>query len=154
MTLVGKGFRLTPEEARKLSENLTAGDPIIRPYIIGRDITGRREERYVIDAFGKSEPDLRDRYPQLYQVLFNNVKPERDQNHRASYRLKWWIYAEPRQDLRRCSIGLKKFIATCRTAKHRIGADRNPVASGGPRRAMGGCSPLLRCDPHAASANE
>ena len=120
MTLVGKGFRLTPEEARKFSENLAADDPIIRPYIIGRDITGRREERYVIDAFGKSEPELRDRYPQLYQVLFNNVKPGRDQNHRASYRLKWWIYAEPRQDLRRCSIGLERFIATYRTAKHRI----------------------------------
>ena len=120
MTLVGKGFRLTPDEARRFSASVVANDPIIRPYIIGRDITGRREERYVIDAFGKSELELRDQYPALYQVLLNNVKPERDQNHRASYRQKWWIYAEPRQDLRRSAVGLTRFIATCRTAKHRI----------------------------------
>ncbi|WP_353208691.1 DNA methyltransferase [Sphingorhabdus sp.] len=120
MTLVGKGFRLTPDEARGFSQSIVENDPIIRPYIIGRDITGRREERYVIDAFGKSELELRDQYPTLYQVLLNNVKPERDQNHRASYRQKWWIYAEPRQDLRRSAVGLTRFIATCRTAKHRI----------------------------------
>jgi hypothetical protein len=120
MTLVGKGFRLTPDEARRFSSSVAANDLIIRPYIIGRDITGRREERYVIDAFGKSELELRDQYPALYQVLLNNVKPERDQNHRASYRQKWWIYAEPRQDLRRSALELTRFIATCRTAKHRI----------------------------------
>jgi hypothetical protein len=48
------------------------------------------------------------------------VKPERDQNNRATYRDNWWIFGEPRRDLRPALAGLPRYIATVETAKHRL----------------------------------
>ncbi len=48
------------------------------------------------------------------------MKPERDQNNRATYRDNWWIFGEPRRDLRPALAGLPRYIATVETAKHRL----------------------------------
>src|SRR5690606_1186886 len=47
-------------------------------------------------------------------------KPERDQNKRASYREKWWLFAEQRRSLRNALVGLSRYIATSRTSRHRF----------------------------------
>ena len=120
VTLVGKGFRLEEPDIRSLDLSAAIEARVVRPYIIGRDLTGTRESRLVIDAFGRSESQMRNEFPELYQLLLHRVKPERDQNNRASYREKWWIYAEPRQDMRKAAVGLGRYVATCRTAKHRL----------------------------------
>ena len=44
----------------------------------------------------------------------------RDVNNRESYRLNWWIFGEPRRELRPALEGLSRYIATVDTAKHRI----------------------------------
>jgi hypothetical protein len=62
---------------------------------------------------------LRSQYPAIYQWLLERVKPERDQNNRASYRDNWWIYGEPRKVMRKQLAGLPRYIATVETAKHR-----------------------------------
>lgn len=74
----------------------------------------------VIDLFGKSEKEVREEYPLVYQHLLETVKPERDQNNRKAYRQKWWIFGEPRSELRPALMGLYRYIATVRVAKHRI----------------------------------
>jgi hypothetical protein len=48
------------------------------------------------------------------------VKPERDQNNRETYRKNWWIWGEPRKEWRKAKNGLARYIATTRTARHRI----------------------------------
>ena len=59
------------------------------------------------------------------------VKPERDQNRRASYSEKWWIFGEPRSAFRPALKGLSRYISTVETAKHRVfvfvGADILPA---------------------------
>lgn len=50
----------------------------------------------------------------------NLVKPERDQNRRATRRDNWWLFGENAPTLRRALTGIDRAIATCRTAKHRI----------------------------------
>ena len=47
------------------------------------------------------------------------MKPDRDRNNRAAYRDNWWIFGEPRRDLRDALEGLSRFIVTIETAKHR-----------------------------------
>lgn len=47
------------------------------------------------------------------------MKPEREQNNRGTYRTNWWIFGEPRADLRPALAGLPRYIATVETAKHR-----------------------------------
>jgi len=74
----------------------------------------------VIDLFGLREGEARAYVPALYQWLHDRVKPERAQNSRASYREKWWVFAEPRSEFRIASASLSRFIATPMTAKHRL----------------------------------
>ncbi len=118
--LVGEGFRLNEAEAETLLERAPNCKERVRPYIIGQDITQRRVKRWVIDTYGLSEQGLRTDYPNLYQLLLQRVKPERDQNRDKAFREKWWLWGRPRPEIRQLSSGLKQIITTCRTAKHRI----------------------------------
>jgi len=52
--------------------------------------------------------------------VLTKVKPERDHNSRPVYRERWWLYGEPRKDLRIALQGLSRFICTVETAKHRF----------------------------------
>jgi hypothetical protein len=74
----------------------------------------------VIDLFGLTEDMVRRDFPSVYQHVLLNVKPERDQNNRASYRDTWWVFGEPRRDLRPALAGLPRYIATVDTARHRV----------------------------------
>jgi hypothetical protein len=74
----------------------------------------------VIDLFGLSEEQVRERFPAVYQQVLQTVKPERDQNNRRSYRDYWWIFGEPRAELRPALAGLHRYIATVETTKHRV----------------------------------
>ncbi|KAF0220232.1 MAG: hypothetical protein FD176_3369 [Rhodospirillaceae bacterium] len=119
--LHGSGFIVTPEQAAHLGLGTSPGlDAHIRPYLNGKDMTGRSRNVMVIDLFGLTETELRTRFPPVYQWVLERVKPERDHNNRDVYRLNWWIFGEPRKDLRPALSGLPRFIATVETAKHRL----------------------------------
>ncbi len=114
--LHGAGFIVTPEEAARLGGEAA----VIRPYRNGKDLTDRPRGGMVIDLYGLTAGEVRSRYPALYQWLLERVKPERDHNNRASYRDNWWVFGEPRKELRAALAGLSRYIATTRTAKHRV----------------------------------
>jgi hypothetical protein len=119
--LHGAGFIVTPEQAGALGLGEVPGlDRHIRPYRNGRDITSRSRGVMVIDLFGLSAEEARDRFPAVYQHVFDHVKPERDQNNRASYRDNWWIHGEPRTNFRPALQGLRRYVATVETSKHRF----------------------------------
>ena len=119
--LHGSGFIVTPEEAKALGLGKVKGiDRHIRSYRNGRDLTDSPRGSLVIDLFGLTAEEVRSRFPKVYDHVLNTVKPERDQNKRASYRDLWWIHGEPRRDLRPALAGLSRYIATVETAKHRI----------------------------------
>lgn len=118
--LFGAGFIVSPEEATKLGLGHTPGlEQHIRTYRNGRDLTDKPRAVMVIDLFGLSAEEVRDRFPAVYQHVLEHVKPERDQNNRATYRNNWWVFGEPRRVLRQQLAGLPRFIATVETAKHR-----------------------------------
>jgi hypothetical protein len=94
-------------------------DQHIRPYLNGRDLTGKSRNLMVIDLFGLSSESVRRRFPEVYQWLYDRVKPERDQNRRATYSEKWWIFGEPRSAFRPALKDLFRYISTVETAKHR-----------------------------------
>lgn len=121
MSLHGSGFIVTPEEAEALGLGQRPGlDRHIRPYRNGRDLTSRPRGVMVIDLFGLSAEELLQHYPEVYQWVSDRVKPERDQNNRAWYRENWWIFGEPRANFRPALEGLRRYIATVETAKHRV----------------------------------
>jgi hypothetical protein len=123
--LHGKGFSITRSEAQALGLGKRDGlEAFIRPYRNGRDLTGLPidgpRDKMVIDLFGLTEKSVRQKFHEVHQHLYATVKPERDLNRRATYRDNWWIFGEPRRELRPALAGLKRYIATVDTAKHRV----------------------------------
>lgn len=119
--LIGDGFIVTRAEADLLGLGQRPGlEGHIREYRNGRDLTATPRDVLVIDLLGLSDAEVRERFPEVYQHLLQTVKPERDKNNRASYRHNWWIFGEPRRDLRPALHGLPRYIATVETVKHRL----------------------------------
>lgn len=117
---VGEGFRLSVNDLSAVGCVAGALPPVVRPYMIGRDLVQRMEERYIIDFFGVSPEVTRVNYPLLWEHVARLVRPERERNNRKSRRENWWLFGEPVGKLRVALQGQKRYIATCRTAKHRV----------------------------------
>lgn len=48
------------------------------------------------------------------------MKPERDQNRNAIFRRDWWVIGHPREQFRKATKGLGRYIVTLETSKHRF----------------------------------
>ena len=119
--LHGAGFIVTPRQAETLGLGSTPGlEKHILPYRNGQDLAGQPRGVMVIDLYPLAVDEVRERFPKVYQHVVNRVKPERDQNNRRTYRDNWWIFGEPRSDLRPVLEPLDRYIATIETAKHRF----------------------------------
>ena len=121
MTLHGPGFIVTPEQAVKLGLGSRANlEKYIRPYLNGRDITAKPRGVMVIDLFGLTSDEVRQKFPEVYQHLLITVKPERDDNPRSYRRENWWLFGEVLPQLRKAIVNLPRFIVTPATQKHRF----------------------------------
>ncbi|MEB0159674.1 DNA methyltransferase [Pseudomonas sp. AH2 (2023)] len=117
--LVGDGFQL--KEGNSL---LKKQSPVIKKTLNGRDLTQRETQTFILDFFGLSESESREKYPQEFQHLYNTVRPERmakaGRNADADqYAKQWWLFAKPRPEMRAALHGLDRYIGTTETAKHR-----------------------------------
>ncbi|HFH2560747.1 TPA: class I SAM-dependent DNA methyltransferase [Pseudomonas aeruginosa] len=118
---IGKAFQVSQEKAIELGLGSREGlDKNIRPYINGRDLSGKRRGLYVIDLFDQDIDSVREKYPEVYQHLLNRAKPERDQQRNPLFRKLWWVIGHPRPIFRRFTAGLTAYIATLETPKHRF----------------------------------
>jgi len=119
--LFGSGFIVTADEAKELGLGRIPGlENHIRPFRNGRDIAQIGRNAMVIDLLGITEEQVRIRFPEVYQWLYERVKPERDQNNRESYRTRWWVFGEPRATFRSALSGLSRYIVIPETSKHRF----------------------------------
>lgn len=117
----GAGMLVTEDRARELGLGVVPGlEKHIRSYRNGRDISQSNRRMLVIDMLGLTADEVRAHYPAVYQHLLETVKPERDQNPRASVRDRWWIFGEPRKVMRAVHRGLERYIATIQTSKHHL----------------------------------
>jgi SAM-dependent methyltransferase len=130
MSLHGAGFIVTPSEAAHLGlGRWPALERHIRHYRNGRDLNSTPRGVMVIDLFGLEADEVRKRFPEVYQHVLQEVRDKindkgekigRAWNRRDSYRENWWIFGEPRTELRPALHGLPRYIATVETATHRI----------------------------------
>ena len=121
MMLAGSGFIVSEDKARQLGLGRNPKlDLRIRPYRNGKDMSSRPRGVFLIDLFGLTESEVITQFPEIYQHVFTNVKPERDLNNRKKLREIWWEFAETRKGLRNSLHGLKRYLITPETAKHRI----------------------------------
>ena len=121
MMLAGQGFKI----ARKVRDEMRAVtgpalDNVVKPHIGGSELVQKVLDEFVIDFTDLSEKDARQRYPLAYEHILEAVKPERDGKRDKAFREKWWLFGRTRPDIRSFADGIKNFIVTTRTAKHRI----------------------------------
>jgi hypothetical protein len=131
--LHGDGFIVTRAEAEHLGLGRRDGlEKYIREYRNGRDLMSRPRDVMVIDLFGLDAEEVRTQFPEVYQHVKLQVKEKivwkdgkelkvgRDWNNRESYKENWWIFGEPRRELRPALKGLNRYVATVETTKHRV----------------------------------
>jgi hypothetical protein len=114
-------FLVSGQEAADLGLGQIEGlEGRIRPYRNGKDLTDRPRGLYALDMFGMTAEQLRSAYPAIFQWIQTRIKPTRDQDPRPSHRINWWIFAEPRKEMRKALDGLSRYVATVMTSKHKI----------------------------------
>jgi hypothetical protein len=118
--LVGDGFRVSAAEADVLGLTAPPYSERVRPYLIGEDLTDRPAERFVIDTYGLTLDELNRKFPNFANALAVRVKPERDQNDDKAFRERWWLWGRSRPEIREFSAISTRYIASCRTATHRV----------------------------------
>ncbi len=114
---LGDGFRISRSDFRSLGLPEDGLPPVVKPYVIGRDLVQSPQERWVIDFFGHSLEEAREHYPRLWQRVFDLVKPERDQNNREVRKRNWWLFGENQPRMRRGLATVRRYIAVPDTSK-------------------------------------
>ena len=119
MMLFGSGFIVTRKEAVHLG---LGKRPEIENHVLeyrnGRDLSATPRGLLAIDLFGLSAEKVRQAFPEIYQHLLVNVKPERDVNRDVDIRERWWLFGRTRDEIRPALYSLPRYIATVETAKH------------------------------------
>jgi len=124
--LHGSGFIVTPEEAANLGLGRIPGlERHIRGYLNGRDVTQSPRGVMVIDLFGLDAPEVRERFPEVYQWVAERVKTEREgkvggTKDSADYAKHWWLFKKTRSSFRPALQSVSRYISTTETAKHRF----------------------------------
>lgn len=107
-------FYLEAEEAQALLvDNRAKYSDVVRPYLIGDDITEdprQAPRRFVID-FGFRSLEEAARYPEALRIVRERVKPERDRNRDRGFRERWWRFGRPRGEMREALGPLERYIA-------------------------------------------
>ena len=85
---------------------------LIHPMIGGEDILESpsvEARRFVIDFQDMTEDEAKT-WPDLYNIVEQRVKPERQNCNRERLRKVWWQFGETRPGLRRASAGLSRIL--------------------------------------------
>jgi hypothetical protein len=117
--LGGRGFILTASEARHFAADLSAS--WLRRLTTGRDITDHHRNRYVIDVREfETDTSLRHALPAVYQHLKSTVYPKRKNNNDPKLREFWWLFRRSNEIYFSAIRGLRRYVATVETTKHRV----------------------------------
>jgi len=94
---------------------------VLKPWRNGDSITSRYEGDWIID-FALMDRNEAAMFPDPFEFVRKHVKPDRKKNKREGRRERWWLFGEPNPAMREALLPLKRYIATCQTAKYRMWA--------------------------------
>lgn len=117
---LGDGFLLSHSDAADLVTQNERLCEVVFPVINGEELNNhptQKPGRSIINFFDWSI-DKAQEYGEAFERVRILVKPVRDQDNRALYRERWWIYAENRPGLRRALSSLGFCFAASATTKH------------------------------------
>lgn len=120
--VLGKGFVITPEQARAWIDEDPRNADILFPYLNGEDLNSRHDAspaRWVIDMRERSEKEAR-AYASPFRHLDETVRPERIKKDADKYpRMvnEWWKYWNARPALRRAIANLDEVLVIARVSR-------------------------------------
>lgn len=117
--LRGAGFIVPRDEAELLFLADRRNVTVLRPYLNGRDLAARPREAFLIDFNTMSRAEAI-AFPQLFDLVRARVEPERAVKKEPTAREFWWQLWRTRGTFRHAMSGLRRYIATPETAKHRF----------------------------------
>ena len=115
-------------DARVAEQMLEAGgnpngrpnSDVVRRRRNARDITQRSRDGYAVD-FGINMPiEEAAGYELPFAFVGEHVYPKRQEARQALAREQWWIFWNPRPNLREALAPLRRYIVTPRVSKHRV----------------------------------
>jgi len=115
--LGGQGFLVDEEFLSTVPEKSAH---LVRPYLGGEEVNSsptQAPSRFVVD-FAQMSLEEASTHPLLLSVVEAQVKPYRDQVSRASWRNRWWQFAEVCPKLRESVRELPRCLVTARVTKH------------------------------------
>ena len=130
--VLGMGFTFDDDAAAKgtaspladmtrlVSEDQKNAD-VIFPYIGGEEINNSptvQHRRYAINFGDLSADSARKRWPQLFEIVQQRVKPERDKLKEGKSKSNWWQFARSGAALYSASAGLHRVIAISEITPH------------------------------------
>ena len=119
--LYGPAFVIKSDQAKLLGRDDILGlDKYIKHYVDGQDITKRKRGLMVIDLDGLTSQEVLNKYPDVYHYIYTNVKPSRDLNKDKYRRENWWLFGRKNTLMRKSIKGLRRYIGTAETSKHRL----------------------------------
>ena len=94
---------------------------VLRPWVNGDDITGRRRTLWIIDFPPGTSAHEAQLYEAPYEYLAEHVKPFRATARSGdSTGSDWWIHGSHALTMRRALAPLTRYLVTVITAKHRL----------------------------------
>ncbi|GLI35264.1 Eco57I restriction-modification methylase domain-containing protein [Desulforhabdus amnigena] len=99
--VLGMGFILTPDQARRMLDADPRNADVIYPYLNGEDLNSdpeQRPSRWVINFWDWPEERART-YELPWKWTEEQVKPERLSNKDKGAREKWWLFLRARSEL-------------------------------------------------------
>lgn len=124
-TVLGMGFTFddavdeaTPiAEMRKLVEVNPKNSERIFPYIGGEEVNDsptHEHRRYVISFGSVTEHEARTGWPDLFRIIAQRVKPDRESKSREIATYPWWQFWRPRNELYDAISGLERVLVCAR----------------------------------------
>jgi hypothetical protein len=115
---IGDGFYLNGDEYEAFRLQEPSAVQFVKRFRNGKDLTHKPRNLRIIDLYGIEESEVK-KFPFLYERIYNLVRPKRLENTDKSRREKWWLFGRSNEEIRNALHGLKRYISTCRTSKHR-----------------------------------
>jgi hypothetical protein len=127
--ILGMGFTFDDENTEAtplrvmhalLSEHPEYEEAVV-PYIGGKELNSSPQlssRRWVINFGDLSAEEAERRFPKLFAIVREKVRPGRVGLRRDAYRDRWWLFAEPQRALCQAMAGATHVLATCRVSPH------------------------------------
>lgn len=129
--LLGMGFTFEEQddsgkatsiaEMQRLVQKSPANQDCIFPYLGGAEFLEHPRQvhtRYAIDFGTRTEDEARTTWPDLFAIVEEKVRPDRQNQKRGHLRERWWQHAETRPALTRALKGLPRVLMHPFTSTH------------------------------------